>query len=181
MLADGALIEQIHGDWARDARLADALLGGGLPSQAEWHLCEAGRSYHQEDVAEAHLHEAQIIAPDHVAVLIGLYRFYFYKGRLRDALGIAVICLGKASAMLGLPRDWRDVDGRDAAFDDFSAVIPRFFLFTLKGYAYLQLRLGHIEEGREALMKLGELDPNDKMGGSVLRGVLDHMGRSDDE
>ncbi|MGP0061491.1 MAG: hypothetical protein ACLPID_19650 [Beijerinckiaceae bacterium] len=181
MLADGALIEQIHGDWAGDAQLADMLLGGGLPSKAEWHLREAGRCYHQEDVAEAHLREAQMIAPDHVAVLIGLYRFYFYKGRLQDALGVAVICLGKASAMLGLPRDWRDVDVHDSAFDDFSAGLSRFFLFTLKGYAYLHLRQGHIEEGREALMKLIELDPNDKMGGSVLRGVLDRMGRSDDD
>jgi tetratricopeptide (TPR) repeat protein len=181
MLADGALIEQIHGDWAGDVQLNDTLLGSGLPAEAEWHLREAGRSYHQDDVAEAHLREAQIIAPDHVAVLIGLYRFYFYKGRLNDALGIAAICLGNATAMLGLPRDWRDVVVRDAAFDDFSAVLPRFFLFTLKGYAYLYLRLGHIEKGREALMKLIELDPNDKMGGTVLQGVLDRMGRSDDD
>ena len=31
---------------------------------------------------ENHLREAQALAPGHVAVLIGLYRFYFYKGRL---------------------------------------------------------------------------------------------------
>ena len=181
MSVDEALIERIQRDWAGDAQLAETLLGGGLPSRAEWHLHEAGRSYHQENIAEAHLRDAQILAPDHAAVLIGLYRFYFYKGRLHDALAIAVICLGKASAILGLAGDWRRVGGRDAAFDDFSAGLPRFFLFALKGYAYLHLRLGHIEQGREALMKLIELDPNDKMGGSVLRGVLDRMGRSDDD
>ena len=64
-----------------------ALLGGGLPSEAEEHLLAAGLSYQHDDVAEAHLRQAEALAPDHAAVLIGLYRFYFYKGRLHEALG----------------------------------------------------------------------------------------------
>src|SRR6187402_2206818 len=79
------------------ALLADALLGGGLSPEAEFHLWEAGLSYHLDDVAEQHLRQAQALAPDHAAVLIGLYRFYFYKGRLADALAVAQLCLEKAA------------------------------------------------------------------------------------
>ena len=34
-----------------------------------------------------HLQEPPTRPPDHAAVLIGRYRFYFYKGRLHEALG----------------------------------------------------------------------------------------------
>ena len=93
---------------------------------------------------------------------------------------MARACLEKAAKDNGLPLDWREVKPADAAFGDFGAILPRFYLFTLKGYAYLNMRLGHIEEGRAAIAKLLELDPSDKIGAKVLLGVLDRMGRDDD-
>ncbi len=52
-------------------------------------------------------------------------------------------------------------------------------MFVLKGYAYLQMRLGEYEEGREAIVKLLDLDPSDKIGAGVLLSVLDRMGDED--
>ena len=130
-----------------DALLANALLGGGLPSEAEEQLIAASLSYHHDEAAEAHLRQAEASAPDHAAVLIGLYRFYFYKGRLHETLDIARQCLAKAQRELNLPAAWRDVSPRDAIFDRFDEMMPRFFLFTLKGYAYLQMRIGNLERG----------------------------------
>lgn len=162
------------------ALLADALLGGGLPPEAEFHLWEAGLSYHLDDVAEQHLQQAQALAPDHAAVLIGLYRFYFYKGRLADALAVARLCLDKAAQENHLAADWQQVSPGDAEFGRYEAMLPRFYLFTLKGYAYLQMRLGHLAEGRSAVDKLLELDPGDKIGARVLLDVLQRVGRDDD-
>jgi tetratricopeptide (TPR) repeat protein len=163
-----------------DALLANALLGGGLPPEAEDHLWEAGLSYHLDDVAEKHLRDAQALAPDHAAVLIGLYRFYFYKGRLAEALEVAEACLEKAARENRLPADWRQVRPGDAVFGRYQDMLPRFYLFTLKGYAYLQMRLGRLAEGRAAVMKLLELDPTDKIGAKVLLGVLERVGQDDD-
>jgi tetratricopeptide (TPR) repeat protein len=163
------------------AVLASALLGGGLPPEAEFHLWEAGLSYHLDDVAEHHLREALALAPGHAAVLIGLYRFYFYKGRLADALTVAQQCLEKAARENSLAADWQQVAPGDAAFGRYESALPRFYLFTLKGYAYLQMRLGHLEEGRAAVAKLLELDPSDKIGARVLLGVLERMGQDDGE
>lgn len=164
-----------------DVLLADTLLGAGLPAPAEWHLHRAGLAYQRDEVAEQHLLEAQALAPGHAAVLIGLYRFYFYKGRLAEALDVARLCLGKAARDNGLAADWHLVRREDAEFGSFDAMLPRFYLFTLKAYAYLQMRLGNAGEGRVALDKLLELDPSDKLGAKVLLGVLDRMGCSDDD
>lgn len=163
------------------ATLPEAVLGLGLPAEAERLLREAGRVYSQDEVAEGHLRAARAIAPEHAAVLIAFYRFYFYKGRLAEALEIARACLRKAAADTGLDVDWRRVRPGDAEFDSFDAILPRFYLFTLKGYAYLQMRLGNVAEGRDAVTKVLELDPGDKLGAKVLLGVLERMGKNDED
>jgi tetratricopeptide (TPR) repeat protein len=174
-----------YGQWApppvEDPLLAGAILGQGLPNEAERHLREAGLAYREDALAEQHLLEAAAAAPGHAAVLIGLYRFYFYKGRLHEALAVARECLAKAAQDNGLDPDWRRVRRGDADFGNYAALLPRFFLFTLKGYGYLNMRLGNLAEGRMALAKLLELDPTDKLGARVLLGVLDRMGQDDDD
>lgn len=172
--------DAVSGALEADAEiLSSPVFGVGLPADAEHHLREAALSYHLGDVAEAHLFAARRSAPSHVAVLIGLYRFYFYKGRLEEALEIARACLTRAAIDNSFPMDWRAVQRGDADFGSYDAVLPRFFMFVLKGYAYLQMRLGEYEEGREALVKLLDLDPTDRIGAGVLLSVLDRMGDED--
>jgi len=160
---------------------AAACLGSGLPEAAERHLRLAGLCYHREEESLAHLQAAWDAAPGHAAVYIGRYRFYFYKNRLREALGVARDCLRKAALDNGLPEDWRAVKKTDADFGSFDAILPRFFLFTLKAYGYLNLRLGQLDEGRAAIEKLAELDPGDKLGGKVLLNVLERQADGDDD
>ena len=42
------------------------------------------------------------------------------------------------------------------------------------------MRLGNLEEGRTAVMKLLELDPSDKAGARVLLDVLERTGLDED-
>lgn len=155
-----------------DQAKAEACFGAGLPPDAECELRLAGLSYHDGCVAEAHLHNALTLAPRHIAVHIGLYRYYFYKGRLHDALR----CLGEAARRIGVSGDWRTVRAADAEFNSFDAILPRFYPFTLKAYGYLHLRVGNLDEGRAVTEKLLELDPQDKLGGKVLLNVLERAG-----
>lgn len=161
--------------------LASPLLGGGLPAEAQMHLDKAAERYHLTDVAETHLFKAEALAPDHAAVLIALYRFYFYKGRLNEALDVARACVEKAMRLNVLGDDWHRVGPEDAPFGEWEALLPRFFLFSLKGYAYLSMRLGQLVQGREAAEKLLELDPRDRIGAQVLIDVLDRMEEEADE
>lgn len=168
--------------WSGDAEAAAlACLGQGLPPEAEKYLRLAGQAYHEDEVALAHLQSAWEAAPGHAAVYISRYRFFFYKGRLEEALDVAVECLRKAATDLGIAQDWRLVKVKDADFGRFESILPRFFLFTLKGYGYLQMRLGNLDEGRAALDKLLELDPADKTGGKVLMQVLERQIHGEDD
>ncbi len=160
--------------------LSHPLFGGGLPPLAEHHLREAGLNYHLSEAAEDHLRQANRHAPDHFAVLIGFYRFYFYKGRLDEALDIGRICLAKAAREKNIAADWRDVRPEDAGFADLDDVLARFYMFCLKGYAYLNMRLGDLGEGRVAVAKLLELDPTDRVNAKLLSDVLERAERGDE-
>lgn len=164
----------------QDAILSNPLLCGGLPNEAARHLERAALTYHLTDVAETHLMAAEAMAPGHAAVLIAFYRFYFYKGRLFEAIRIARACIAKAMRENMLGDDWRAVHADDASFGEWDALVPRFFMFSLKGYAYLSMRVGQFEEGRIAVEKLLELDPQDRIGARVLLDVLDRMGEDED-
>lgn len=159
--------------------MAAACFGAGLPPAAERELRLAGAAYQQEQTAELHLFNALALAPWHIAVHIGLYRFYFYKGRLHDALRVAIRCLEEAAQRIGVSQDWQAVRATDAEFNSYDAILPRFYLFTLKAYGYLQMRVGNLDEGRAVTEKLLELDPQDKLGGKVLINVLDRVGRDE--
>ena len=180
---DGPFFEGFGGasDAVERSILASPLLGGGLPAEARAHLDKAAERYAMTDVAETHLFQAEAIAPDHAAVLIALYRFYFYKGRLAEAFDVARACVEKAMRLNVLGDDWRRVAPEDAAFGEWEALLPRFFLFSLKGFAYLSMRLGKLDQGREAAEKLLELDPRDRIGAQVLIDVLDRTEEEADD
>jgi hypothetical protein len=161
--------------------LEAAVLGQDLPVAIDAQLRLAAQSYGDGPRAERLLLAARDQAPDHAAVLIALYRFYFYQGRLESCRQVALDCLAKGLADLGLAADWRQVRRDDACFGDYAAILPRFVLFTLKGYAYLCLRLGALAEGRAAVDKLLELDPSDKIGARTLLGVIERQEAGHDD
>lgn len=158
-----------------DQGFDSAVLGRGLPPEVEALIAAAGLVRQDRAQAEPLLLKARALAPNHPATLIALYRFHFYGHRLREAREVARESLGIARAAL-LPADHPDpvaadlppISDEQARFD--AAV--RFYLFTLKGFAYLNLRLGDIDVGRAALQELRKLDPQDRVGGAVLAVVL---------
>jgi hypothetical protein len=153
----------------------------GLPAAAWRHLELAGLAYTQDSVAEMHLGEALRIAPQHLAVQVGYYRYLFYKGRLKDALAQLDVCMANAAAQSGLPTNWRIAQPQDAEFGSYDEVWARFYLFALKANGYIKLRLGDTEGGREAIAKAMQLDPSDKVGAKILLEVLERQGRDDYE
>jgi len=163
------------------AWLERSCFGDHLPEQVALHLRLAGINYQHTAIAESHLFQAQALAPGHAAVLIALYRFYFYKGRLSDALEVARRCLVKAARDNKLHEDWHRVQRGDAEFGSYDAILPRFYLFTLKAYGYLQMRLGQLEESHVALTKMLDLDPSDKLNATVLLQVLARHGQEDED
>jgi hypothetical protein len=164
----------------------DAVLGHGLPAATEAALREAGNQRADPPRAMAALMRACTLSPDHPAVLIAFYRHYFYSHKLRLARAVARKAMVVGAQALGLPPLWRDVPERPlaGALEDPST---RFYLWVLKGYAYLSLRLDDPVEARDALAKLCRLDPEDRVGGALLEAVRQrrerdlHGGLDDDD
>ena len=157
-----------------------AVLGQGLPPEAEAALREAGQARGDATRTMAALMRASALAPAHPAVFIAFYRHYFYGHRPRLARAVARRALVSAAQALGLPPLWREVPDRPlpGAADDPAT---RFYLWVLKGIAYLSLRLGDGAEAQAALAKLRALDPEDRVGAAVLEAVRRRQGRLDDE
>jgi hypothetical protein len=153
-----------------DADFDAAVLGLGLPAEVEAALREAGAQRADAPRAMAALMRAKALAPEHPAVLIAFYRHHFYGHRPALARDVSRRALMVGATTLGLPPQWRNVPdmplpgaGSDAR--------SRFYLFLLKGYAHLSLRMDDATEARDALRKLRALDPDDAVGGALLEAV----------
>jgi hypothetical protein len=155
-----------------------AVLGGALPADVEAALREAAAQRSDPVQATAALMRARSLAPDHPAVLIAFYRHHFYGHRLRIARDVARHALVVAARALDLPAVWRDVPTQPLAGARGDAA-TRFYLFVLKGYAYLSLRLDDLLEARDALALLRALDPEDCVGGALLEAVRQRAGQDD--
>jgi len=154
--------------------------GGDLPAEAERALHAVGLCWDDEKASEAHILRALDIAPDHLAVRYGAYKFYYYRRRLDAALPHVEAWVAEAIRRNGLPSDWRAVAPEHANFTNFDGD-PRLFLFALRALGWLLARLGRIEEGRAALEKVAELDPQDHMRARRLQAILDHPPEDDED
>lgn len=150
------------------AAFAHTAIGGGLSPLATQLIEQAGLLRDQPEQALALLREAQVAAPRHPAPLIAQYRFYFYSHRLEEARAVAENALAIARTALG--PCFGDEPPSDEDARHHAAV--RFYLFTLKGLAYLSLRLSDVEAARQWMGELRRLDPQDHVGGALLSHVL---------
>ena len=153
-----------------DADFDAAVLGLAMPAGVEAALREAGARRGDAPETMAALMRAQALAPDHPAVLIAFYRHHFYGHRLDLARNVARRALAVAAHALGLPAVWREAPRQPLPGARHDAR-TRFFLFLLKSYAYLSLRLGEGSEARDALALLRDVDPQDCVGAAMLEAV----------
>lgn len=154
--------------------------GGDLPADAERALHAVGLCWEDEKAAEALIREALSIAPDHIATNFGAFRFFYYRHRLSEAVPHVEVWLRETIRRNGFPEDWHAVTPQHADFTHFESE-PRTFLFALRGLGIILTRLRRIDEGREMLMKVAELDPDDHMRAKRLLQTIDEYEEDDDK
>lgn len=135
-------------------------------------LVEAADRYGSEE-AEGLLLRANLMAPQHLMVLVALYRYYFYQHRLEDALLVAESTLAVAGRRLEFPDSWHYLREANVGAGVMRSMgLVRFYLMVLKATGYINLRLGNYNAGKAMLEKLVELDSHDRIGGKALLDVL---------
>ena len=144
-------------------------------------LLEDAADAYGSEVAESLLLRANLMAPQHLIVLVALYRYYFYQHRLEDALLVAESALAVVGRRLEFPDTWvylREANVGAGVMRSMGLV--RFYLMVLKAAGYINLRLGHLETGKAMLEKLVQLDSHDRIGGKALLEVL-HQSMNEDD
>jgi len=146
----------------------DLYFDESLPTRAADLLRQAADAYGEEP-AELLLMRAGLEAPEHLSVLVALYRFYYYQHRYEDALLVAERVLALVGRRLKLPPDWRKLDEMILGGGvTHSMGLVRFYLLALKAAGYLELRLSRPAEGRQRLRKVVTLDGADRLGARAL-------------
>ncbi len=119
--------------------------------------------------AESSLLHAYFLEPEHLTVLVALYRYYYYRHRYADALIVAERAIRLSADQLGISGDWRALSKDDIGRAVLvSMTLTRFLLLALKGSGYLKLRIGDAPAALERLEKVVEMDTGDRLGMSEL-------------
>ncbi|AGA91911.1 hypothetical protein Thimo_3233 [Thioflavicoccus mobilis 8321] len=135
-----------------------------LPAGVADLLAVAAAQY-GEAGAELGLLRAYFLAPEHLSVLVALYRFYYYQQRYEDALIVADRAIGLAACELGLDPDWRRLTATDLERPAREAMAQtRFLLLALKGAGYLLMRLGRAREALARFETVAAVDTADRLG-----------------
>jgi len=143
-----------------------------MPEKVHQLLMQAAAAY-GDGQAEGLLLRAFLYAPDNLSVLVALYRTYYYQHRLDEAKQVAKRALQVVAQRLDFPEDWKLVDIAELSHAVLKSMgLVRFYLMTLKAEAYLDLRLGNLDEGRARLRKVAELDATDHFGAAALLDML---------
>ena len=134
-----------------------------LPKQAE-QLIDAAADHYGEEKAELLLLRAYLMAPEHLSTMVALYRYYYYQHRLADALTVVENAIRISARELHLVDDWRNVTPLELAAGAYKSVgLVRFYLLALKAAGFVMVRMGDVDSGADALRKVIEHDPNDRL------------------
>ena len=161
MSPDGALGE-ITLPFADPAGQAASLLEAALAS-----------STHPTEVEKLLRHHL-LNEPDYLPAYFALYKLLFRQSRLAEAEEIARNAMDRGARLGGFPPNWQHLAPNTA---DWSMIHSpaHFYLFTLKALSFILLRRKRLDECREVLEKIGELDPHDLIGASVIRAYADGL------
>jgi tetratricopeptide (TPR) repeat protein len=134
-----------------------------LPEKAEQLINEAADLYGTE-TAELYLLRAYVLAPEHLSTMVALYRYYYYQHRLDDALAVVENAIRISARELHLSPNWEEVLPLAVAAGAHKSVgLVRFYLLALKAAGFVMVRMGDVDRGADALRKVIEHDPNDRL------------------
>ncbi|MCC7219482.1 MAG: hypothetical protein IT490_01985 [Candidatus Contendobacter sp.] len=152
---------------------AEPLFFDHPPTEEVVQLLQQAAENYGDDQAEADLQRAYQLAPNHLMVLVALFRYQVYQQRFSEAIATSQQAREVIRQKLGLPDDWRTLNETQLfSGHENNMVMVRFYLLCLKGEAYLYARLGELAKSTPLLKKIIEMDSMDDLGAAALLAVL---------
>lgn len=147
----------------------DLYFDAPLSNEVATLLNQAAEAYPNAE-SENLLMRGYFLEPEHLSVLVALYRYFYYQHRYHDALLVSERALKVAGDLLNFRVDWPDLRMSEVGNGVMVSMgLIRFYLLALKASGYLSLRIGDFDEAAKRLDKVAELDTNDQFGSAFLR------------
>ncbi|AFY78853.1 MAG: hypothetical protein IGR93_10920 [Hydrococcus sp. C42_A2020_068] len=127
-----------------------------IPEDIKNLLVLASENWENTAESQKYVNEALAKAEDNLDVLVGAYRFFFYKNNSEMAIKIAEKVSKKLKQENNLPDEWEKLQPILAERKNESPI--RMYLNAYAAQGFLLARLGKIEEAKEITERVKEID-----------------------
>jgi tetratricopeptide (TPR) repeat protein len=132
-------------------------------------------SHDDKPQAEKLFKQAQQLDSSCLQAYFALYKFYFYQGRLLEAEREVNAALHEAARQGGFPADYQSLAQQPGQWDLYASDTTLFYMYSLKALGFIKLRLDQLAEARIILSLLAVIDPEDRIGASVIMSLADAL------
>lgn len=131
-------------------------------------------SHTNKPEAEKLFQQAKRLDASCLQTYFALYKFYFYQGLLREAESEVLAALEEAAKQGDFTHDYQRL-GLQTNVDMYASEVTLFYLYSLKALAFIKLRQEQESEARAILLLMQKLDPEDRVGASVIQSLADAL------
>lgn len=127
-----------------------------VPEDIKNLLVLASENWENTAESQKYVNEALAKAEDNIDVLVGSYRFFFYKNNPEMAIKIAEKVAQKLKQENNLPDEWEKV--QPILVERKNEPPIRMYLNAYAAQGFLLARLGKIEEAKEITERVKQID-----------------------
>ncbi|MGF1541669.1 MAG: hypothetical protein ACFCU5_14670 [Pleurocapsa sp.] len=142
-------------------------------------LLLASENWEYTGLAEQYIREALSQAGDNLDVLIGAYRFFFYKHQPATALSIAQQVINAIATKENLPTEWTQL--KPILSDRVTDSQIRLYLNAYAAKGLILAQLGKIEEAKAISQKVKEIDDSRQFCATTVFEVITKSPDEDEE
>ena len=142
-------------------------------------LLLAGENWESTELAEKYIREALQKSGNNLDVLVGAYRFFFYKHKPAVALSIAQEVLRLLTAKENLPEEWLQL--KSILIIRKHEPNIRLYLSAYAAKSLILAQLGRIEEAKLISQRVKEIDEKREFCATTVFDVITHSPDDDDD
>lgn len=141
-------------------------------------LVAAANTWEDTSTSADYIQQALAQPTVELDVLVGAYRYYFYKNRDVEALQVARTVLSRLQQSEGWPADWDTL--MPVLKSRLEDEVVRLYLNAYAGSGLLLARLGHVQEANEIAAQVQQIEAKE-FGADVLLTVLNPSPEDDED
>ncbi|HAG82735.1 MAG TPA: hypothetical protein DCL61_16615 [Cyanobacteria bacterium UBA12227] len=150
-----------------------------VPEDVKHLLVLASDSWDNSIESERYVNEALKKSGNNLDVLVGAYRYFFYKNKIAMALHIAEKVMAIIKQDKKLPESWQQL--KPVLISRKNDPIIRLYLNAYAAKGLILAKLGNLEEAKEITERIKEIDEKRESCATTVFEVLTRSPNEDDD